>query len=364
MTLFDSNLDNSRIAFHSGKVTWQAPSNIALVKYWGKHSNQLPRNPSISFTLKKAYTEMIATYEWDKRRTCHELDFSFEGKANEKFEKKIAIFLQSIVPQMPFVSGLKLKIESHNSFPHSTGIASSASSMAALGLVLVSIENELLAQSQQESFSEKDFFRRASYYARLASGSACRSVYGGVVIWGQNSIISESSDIYAVPFDKPINPIYENYQDSILIVSSQEKSVSSRLGHRLMDNHPFADARYQQANRHLEELSSVLRSGDLEHFVNIIENEALTLHSLMMTSEPSYILLKANSLAIIEKVRDFRKTSNIQAAVTLDAGANIHLLYPQKDAQQVQDFIGSELLGHLENHYYITDSIGEMPKRF
>jgi mevalonate pyrophosphate decarboxylase len=35
---------------------WQAPSNIALIKYWGKHGNQLPNNPSLSITLNKAFT--------------------------------------------------------------------------------------------------------------------------------------------------------------------------------------------------------------------------------------------------------------------------------------------------------------------
>ena len=36
----------------SGFTSWISPSNIALVKYWGKKENQIPINPSISFTLK------------------------------------------------------------------------------------------------------------------------------------------------------------------------------------------------------------------------------------------------------------------------------------------------------------------------
>lgn len=126
------------------KYTWRSPSNIALVKYWGKHGIQLPRNSSISFTLSNAYSE--TSIEFTKKNTDNnkiEIDFLFEGKKNEAFQKRIEKFLNSIVSHFPFITSLNLQISSTNSFPHSTGIASSASAMSALALGLCSIENEL-----------------------------------------------------------------------------------------------------------------------------------------------------------------------------------------------------------------------------
>ena len=152
-----------------GEVSWKAPSNIALIKYWGKHGNQLPRNASFSFTLDTAYTETTIHYtakQNDDKAIA--IKFLFEGKEHPKFTEKIEQFLKSIVPFFPFLPHLSLTIHSHNSFPHSTGIASSASSMAALALCLTSIENEL-----DGGLSPALFFEKASKIARLGSGSAC-----------------------------------------------------------------------------------------------------------------------------------------------------------------------------------------------
>ncbi len=130
----------------SGDIHWQSPSNIAIVKYWGKHGQQLPRNPSISFTLQAAYTETELSYV--PRETAGEeisLDFFFEGQAQPAFAQKIVKFLGALATEeiLPFLTQFHLTIHSANSFPHSAGIASSASSMSALALCLCSMEQEL-----------------------------------------------------------------------------------------------------------------------------------------------------------------------------------------------------------------------------
>ena len=118
-----------------GEVAWRAPSNIALIKYWGKYGNQLPKNASISFTLNNAFTETSVKYAAKENNDKNiDLKFYFEGKENPKFAEKIQKFLESIIPHFPFLTYVSLEINSSNSFPHSTGIASSASSMAALAL--------------------------------------------------------------------------------------------------------------------------------------------------------------------------------------------------------------------------------------
>ena len=139
-----------------GETAWRAPSNIALVKYWGKYGNQLPRNASISFTLNSAFTETSVKYiaKTDDNKNI-DLKFLFEGKENPKFAEKIQKFLESIVPHFPILPYFSLEINSTNSFPHSTGIASSASSMSALALCLVDIENALDGGLRPHEFFEK-----------------------------------------------------------------------------------------------------------------------------------------------------------------------------------------------------------------
>ena len=124
-------------------VSWQSPSNIALVKYWGKTGQQLPVNPSLSMTLSKAFTETKLTALQRKIKGDVELDLWFEGKPNADFSKRISGFLQSITEIFPWLIQVSLKLETHNTFPHSTGIASSASAFSALALCLCSLDTEL-----------------------------------------------------------------------------------------------------------------------------------------------------------------------------------------------------------------------------
>lgn len=334
------------------KVAWRSPSNIALVKYWGKRGVQIPQNPSLSFTLKNSFSEMEVGFESAKG---FDMEFYFEGKENEKFKSKIVNFLHSIEQDYPFLKNIYLQIHSKNSFPHSAGIASSASSMSALALCIGSIAEEIM----DRKLAKQDFLQQASYLARLASGSACRSIYGGAVAWGVTPALPDSSNEYATSLPFEMNPIFQDYRDTILIVSASEKSVSSRAGHALMNHHPFAEVRYQQANTNLVRLVDVLKSGNIEHFISIVESEALTLHGLMMNSEPSFILMQPNTLKMIALIRDFRKQTAIPVCFTLDAGPNIHLLYPQKWENEIQQWINDELAEFCENKYYIHDCIGQ-----
>ncbi|HRN95607.1 MAG TPA: hypothetical protein PL084_12865, partial [Chitinophagales bacterium] len=146
--------------------------------------------------------------------------------------------------------------------------------------------------------------------------------------------------------------------DSILIASSREKVVSSRVGHSLMKGHPFAKTRYKQAESNLENLLPALKAGDWETFGNIAENEAMTLHALMMCSNPSFILMNAHTLSMIESIRSFRNSSKIPVYFTLDAGPNVHLLYPKSYAKKVLEFADYELSGLCEDGKMIHDFTG------
>jgi diphosphomevalonate decarboxylase len=343
-----------------GHVLWRSPSNIALVKYWGKHGIQLPRNPSISFTLAASCTDTQLEYEIREGSDDGqiELDFFFHEEENEAFKAKTLEFLTSLLPTMPFLKQLRLTVHTGNSFPHSAGIASSASGMSALALCLCSLEDRFFGTLQDPTA----FDQKASRLARLGSGSACRSIFSHAALWGATSSVPGSSDEYAVPMGDHIHATFKDFHDDILIVSREEKSVSSRAGHALMEGNPFAEPRYAQARSRLDTLLHAMRTGDLPTFGKIVEDEALTLHALMMCSNPSYTLMRPDSLAIIEKVRQYRADTGHQVYFTLDAGPNVHLLYPGELVVDVRKFIDDHLAEHCEDGFVQQDWVGEGPE--
>ena len=340
-----------------GKVGWQSPSNIALVKYWGKKGKQNPQNPSISFTLSECCSETFISFEKADRL---DFRFFFEGKENPAFGAKIEKFLLDYQAFFPFINQLSLTIESRNTLPHSSGIASSASSMSAFVMCLLDIESKLVGPSTGSGSLD---LCKASYFSRLASGSAARSVYPKMALWGATDCYKDSSDEYAVSLADDIHPVFKTYRDSILIVSGEQKSVSSRAGHALMEGNPYAPARYAQANENIKNLLSALKSGDLDTFINITESEALQLHALMMCSNPSYILMKPNTLNLINEIREFRQETKIPLCFTLDAGPNVHLLYPESEAEKVEDYIKNVLADYCDRDRWIIDHVGEGPKK-
>ena len=338
-----------------GRVGWRSPSNIALVKYWGKRGKQLPQNPSISFTLSECRSETFIGFE---KADSFGFKFFFEGQENPAFGAKIEKFLLDYQAFFPFLNQLHLTVESRNTFPHSSGIASSASSMSAFVMGLMEIEAMLTGPSTGSGTLTK-----ASYFSRLASGSAARSVYPKMALWGATDCYEGSSDEYAVPLEDDIHPVFKTYRDSILIVSGETKSVSSRAGHGLMEGNPYAPARYAQANENIKKLLTALKSGDLDTFMNITESEALQLHALMMCSNPSFILMKPNTLNLINEIREFREETKIPICFTLDAGPNVHLLYPDSEAEKVEYYIKNVLADYCDRERWMADHVGYGPKK-
>lgn len=331
---------------------WEAPSNIAFVKYWGKIGHQIPANPSLSLTLKNSYSQTTALcYPSDR---C-EVIFKFEGKENQAFAVKIQAFLQILSKDWKFLQKLKFEVSSSNTFPHSTGIASSASGMAAFSLCLL----DIIYQAAKLPVDQL-FYIRASFLARLASGSACRSIYGGLVQWGQTSQSGSFSDTHATPLVHAIHPEFKNLHDAILIVSSEEKTVSSREGHGRMEDHVFAQTRFTQAKNHFQEILVGLKTGDWDKVGTIIESEALSLHAMMLTSPNPYILLKPRTLELIALVKNFREQTKLPVYFTLDAGPNLHVIYPDSVKDKIKTFLENEARPFVES--IIFDEEGDGPR--
>ena len=340
-----------------GSITMQAPSNIALVKYWGKRAVQLPQNPNASFTLSVART--ITELSW-KRRDARErvpvgVALFYDGQPRTDFANRVARYLESLLPIYPFLGQLDWTVRTRNTFPHGAGIASSASAMAAIAACLVALEEQWF-----EVLPEGEHRRKASYLARLGSGSAARSVFAKAAAWGTSLSLEGSSDEYALPLADQLHPTFHDYQDTILLVSDAEKAVSSSAGHGLMEGQAYAKTRYEIANRRFTRLLAILKRGELDDFCTLVEADALDLHALMMQSTPPYILMEPNTIAVVKAVRRFRESSKLPVCFTLDAGPNVHLLYPKAVTAEVDAWLKAEVT-HLLPQGSILDHVGDGP---
>ena len=331
------------------KVSATCPSNIALIKYWGKYEPQIPANPSISYTLNNCKTNTEMEFLADEKFSVQ----TFLSENEEaKFAQKIEKYFQNIEEYLPWILKGKYIIKTENTFPHSSGIASSASGFGAIAKCLMDLD---------EQFSGKmngDFkLKKASFLARLGSGSACRSLYEGLVVWGKTEEVAESSDLFAVKYpNEEIHPIFKSFNDWVLFIHEGEKSVSSTVGHGLMNTNPYAQRRFQEAHENFKTLKSILKNGDLQRFIQLVEHEALSLHAMMMMSEPAFILMKTGTLQVINKIWEFRKEANLPLFFTLDAGANVHLLFPENsDSEKIQEFIVKDLLQFTQNNGVVKD---------
>ena len=152
-------IGNKNFKISDQKVIASCPSNIALIKYWGKKQKQIPANPSLSFTLKEAKTQTSIHFVASESKNKEvNFEFYFEGKRKESFEPKLATFFRMIQDYCPYLLEVNIRIESQNTFPHSSGIASSASAMAAMASGIIQYEKQIVKAKQSEDYYEKLMF--------------------------------------------------------------------------------------------------------------------------------------------------------------------------------------------------------------
>ncbi len=303
------------------KVTVKANTNIALVKYWGKKDENLkiPLNNSISMTLDKLYT--ITTSDISDNDQDQVI---FNNKeASEISKNKIIKFVDIFRNQ--YKRKEKLIIKTENNFPTASGLASSASGFAAL------------AKSINEVFDLNLSDIELSKYARIGSGSACRSIYGGFVEW-QKGKKDNGEDSYAIQLVK------ENYWDvrmMVVIIDDKQKDKSSTDGMKeTVETSPFYPAWLDTIDNDLNNVRQGILDKDLEKVGITMEHNCLKMHSTMFTTRPAIIYWKPATLAVINKVYELRK-SGIQCYFTMDAGPNVKILYEQNNSEKIKKEIMS-----------------------
>lgn len=290
----------------------RAHTNLALVKYWGKEDEalRLPSAPSLSVTLDAFYTDT-------RLSKADRNEFVLDGKkvagpeADRVFSYLSRLFSLFSLPKEG------LLVESRNFVPKSAGFASSASAFCAL------------AAAFAEEFGLDLTRKELSIAARLGSGSASRSVYGGFAEWKEGGM----EESFAFPLDE--NP---SMGLSVLFLSfgGGEKEISSTEGMRRSKFSPFFPVWRQECRKACREAESAIKAGDFEKLGEVAEKNACQMHALALSCGFSY--LSGLSLEALRLAQNLRKGS-VPCYWSCDAGKNAALLCQKRDAERVKQAV-------------------------
>lgn len=295
------------------KATAVAPSNLAFIKYWGKIDDKLnlPANNSVSMNLSGLLT--TTTVDFDSQYKSDSI--IIDGGENEKEGRRVILHLDRI--RKIAKTTLKAKVVSQNNFPSSTGLSSSASGFAALTLAA--------SCAAGLKFTEKEL----STLAKLASGSACRSIPSGFVEWKKGKT-SDDSFAYSL---YPSN--WWDIIDIVLVLSDSKKDIPTTDGQNLAFSSPFFSTRLEKIENKIKKLKKSLAEKNFRAFGILVENEALELHAIMLTSTPSLIYLHPETLIFMKEVVKWRK-EGLEAYFSLNTGQTLHILCQSNDLAAVK----------------------------
>lgn len=319
-----------------------APANIAFIKYWGARDLEraLPLHASISMTLSRCVTHSTVEHRAPGDGGDEVLLADPEGAlaaAPERFAERVKGHLRRIRE----VAGAEgaFRVATRNSFPAGAGLASSASGFAALTLAASAA---LGLELSRDALS--DLARQSG------SGSAARSLFGGFVEWPGGEGEGEAHALALAP------AAHWDLRDVIAVVEEGEKEVSSLEGHRRAATSPHFGSRLALLADRLAAVRRAVAERDLELLGPILEEEAIELHLVAMSSRPPIFYWQPPTLAVLAAVREIRRAGTA-AWATLDAGPNVHVICEpageEAVAARLSEVPGVRLL--------ICDGVGEGP---
>ena len=308
----------------------QAPANIALIKYMGKSDEQtnMPANPSLSYTLDKLQTSVVLEQQfgthdfWEPLNIPGAHPFMLPVEAQKRFLdhlQRIKLFFNY---KGAFV------VRSTNNFPHSSGLASSASSFAALTKCAVNA----ICDIQQQDIPDIETIADLS---RQGSGSSCRSFFSPWALWKEKEVTA---------IDIP----YPSLLHQVVVVSDAIKSVSSSEAHRRIKTSPGFSGRVSRAKDNLKSLLNALSAQDWQSAYHICWQEFQDMHNLFATAKEPFSYINADTQEVLTTLQDIWQQRNDGPIITMDAGPNIHLLYRPDQEQLAREMRTDVFLGNFD----------------
>ena len=299
----------------------RACANIAFIKYWGNRPGELnlPLNPSISMTLDSCVTttsvEAISAAA-DEARIGGSVP-------NEKALARTVKFLDALRRRAG--SAQRLRVVSENSFPTGCGIASSASGFAAL------------AAAASATLGKRADAVELSRLARLGSGSAARSIMGGFV-----ELLAGETHEACHAIQLADEAWWPELRDVVAVLSGAEKTTSSAEGHKLAATSELFEGRLRAIPARAQQARDAIRRRDLAMLGAASEQDALSMHAVMMTSRPPLFYWTERTIRAINAVHALRRRGT-EAYFTIDAGPNVHILCLNKELETVKRMVRDEL---------------------
>ncbi|XGW08060.1 hypothetical protein V3C99_010855 [Haemonchus contortus] len=330
----------------------EVPINIALIKYWGKKDEDLiiPLNNSISLNIDALYARTrvrCSSSVQSDSVTINDVKVDLDVKKNHRFRKCLN-YARALIRQYALTEGpqpsaatddYKFQISSTTNFPVGAGLASSAAGFAAIAFAIGSLFD----------FSLEDI----SVLARRGSGSACRSVFGGLVEW-EAGCDPSGADCFAK--QRLPETTWPELRAVVLILDESEKEVGSSEGmRRTVQTSEFMQYRANVVvPERIRRLIRAYESQDFPEFGRIVMSDSNQLHSVCMDAFPPLKYMSEASWQVIRAVNEFNAgPAGIRAAYTFDAGPNACVFIEQKDVAQ--------FIEHLNWHFVID---GEVVARF
>lgn len=300
-----------------------APSNIALIKYMGKldAAQNKPCNTSLSFTLDHLRTfvriqksDHLVADQWSAFRRDDLRPIELTEKGQKKF---LAHF--DYLKKTFDITG-QFEIQSANNFPSDCGLASSASSFAALTLAL---------HAWGVQMKRFDLYSMAELAAlsKRGSGSSCRSFFTPWATWSAERIGPvEIGTISAL-------------KHQVILCDESVKSVSSSEAHARVLTSDLFKGRPERAEHRLAELVSAFNKSNWKMAFEICWNEFWDMHLLFHTSVPAFMYMNPDSQNVLGQILKYWEQKQDGPIVTMDAGSNIHLLYRPDQSTCYADMI-------------------------
>ncbi len=308
----------------------QAPSNIALIKYMGKKDieNNIPINPSLSYTLNNLLTSVMLENHsgkkdfWEPLDTPGALPFILSNDAQQRFLAHLNRLKKLVNYSGGFI------VRSSNNFPHSSGLASSASSFAALTKCAILALCEL-TQTPTPSIEDQ------AQLSRAGSGSSCRSFFSPWALWDDTTVTAPSL-------------AYQELLHHVIVISHAEKKVSSSEAHERIRTGKLYATRSDRALQNLKTLLNAFESQDWHSAYQVCWREFQDLHLLFSSCASPFSYITDQTTAALRSLQELWQREGDGPIVTMDAGPNIHILYRKDQADMVERFKRDQLVGHYD----------------
>lgn len=302
-------------------ATAKAHTNIALVKYWGKKDQDLilPQTDSLSLTLDEFYT--TTTVHFDDR-----LDRDIVSINGDELSDQAAEKVHHFLDIVRHLSGQTAfaRVESQNHVPTAAGLASSASAFAALA--------GAASTAAGLNLSRRDLSR----LARRGSGSATRSIYGGLVEWQRGH---DDATSYAKPLMEQVDFGIEMLA---ILVDTKKKKVSSRFGmQQSVTTSPYYRVWPEVVAHDMVAIKEAIKAADIDAIGKIAESNALRMHALTLSADPGFTYFDSDTLKAMRAVQALRDRG-INCYYTMDAGPNVKVIYDRQNRQAIYDALAAQ----------------------